>query len=94
MFRDTRSTAVGEDMQLAGPGVGETSTPTFSMGNHAGEGSLSDKNVHPYGLCTPPRVFAALAERQDELQAHLNNALADSSRDRLGSIASPSGARA
>ena len=70
-------------MQPAARGVSGTSTATFFQGTDADVQTSSGFFDDPYGLCTPPRVFAALAEHQGEPRDHLNSALADSSRDRF-----------
>jgi hypothetical protein len=45
-------------MQPAAPGVGETSTSAFSTGTEPGASAPGALSHHPYGLCTPRRVFA------------------------------------
>jgi len=51
-------------MQPAVRGVSATSTATFFQGTDAGAQSSSEFFAHPYGLCTPQRVFASLATRR------------------------------
>jgi hypothetical protein len=67
--RDTRSTAAGEDMRPAAPGVTETSTSTFSTGTDPGAQAPSSLSHHPYGLCTPRRSAASLVLRPSDCRS-------------------------
>jgi hypothetical protein len=77
--RDTRGTAVGEEMQLAVHGVRETSTSASSVGTEPGAHASLELSHNPYGLCTPRRVFPSRATRhqaafrvsQSAVPAHL-----------------------
>jgi hypothetical protein len=72
--RDTRSTAVGEDMRPAAPGVTEASTSTFSMGTDPGAQAPSSLSHHPYGLCTPRRSSTSFVFCAVRLSMHTSKA--------------------
>jgi hypothetical protein len=79
-------------MQTAATEVTQTSTSTFQMGTEPGASAPGALTHHPYGLCTPRRVFGSFATPQRTFsRVHLTAASAPRETRQTGAPSAPHG---